>query len=109
MRAVRDNELAAGVVGHRRLPHQGARPSPSAALLAGLGGGLFAGGFAYVSPDQFTFAESIVFLTMALLGGVGSPVGAVIGTALLILLPEWLRFLKRCRGSTSRSTAWRSS
>ena len=68
------------------------------ALLAGLGGGLFAGGFTYVSPDQFAFAESIVFLTMALLGGVGSPAGAVIGTGLLILIPEWLRFLKEIPG-----------
>jgi hypothetical protein len=31
---------------------------------------------------------------MALLGGVRSPFGAALGTALLILLPEWLRFLK---------------
>ena len=68
------------------------------ALLAGLGGGLFAGSFTYISPDQFSFAESIVFLTMALLGGVGSPVGAVIGTGLLILIPEWLRFLKEIPG-----------
>jgi hypothetical protein len=47
-----------------------------------------------ISPDQFSFAESVVFLTMALLGGVRSPFGAALGTALLILLPEWLRFLK---------------
>ncbi len=31
------------------------------ALLAGLGGGLFAGSFTYISPDQFSFAESVVF------------------------------------------------
>jgi branched-chain amino acid transport system permease protein len=36
----------------------------------------------------------VVFLTMALLGGVRTPFGAALGTALLILLPEWLRFLK---------------
>jgi branched-chain amino acid transport system permease protein len=64
------------------------------ALLGGLGGGLFAGGFSYISPDQFGFADSVVFLTMALLGGARAPVGATLGTALLILLPEWLRFLK---------------
>ena len=97
MRAVRDNELAAGVVGHRRVPDK-ILAFAIGALLAGLGGGLFAGGFAYVSPDQFSFAESVVFLTMALLGGVGSPVGAVIGTGLLILLPEWLRFMKEIPG-----------
>ena len=67
-------------------------------MLGGLAGGLFAGGFAYVSPDQFSFAESIVFLTMSLLGGVASPIGSAIGTGLLILIPEWLRFLKSIPG-----------
>ena len=97
MRAVRDNELAAGVSGVD-VYRTKILAFAIGALLAGLGGGLFAGGFAYVSPDQFTFAESVVFLTMALLGGVGSPAGAVIGTGLLVLLPEWLRFLNEVPG-----------
>ncbi|GAC1552055.1 MAG: ATP-binding cassette domain-containing protein [Beijerinckiaceae bacterium] len=97
MRAVRDNELAASVAGINVYRTKVAAFAISA-LLGGLGGGLFAGGFAYVSPDQFSFAESIVFLTMALLGGVASPVGSVIGTGLLILIPEWLRFLKSIPG-----------
>jgi branched-chain amino acid transport system permease protein len=97
MRAVRDNELAAGVAGIDIFRTKVAAFALSA-LLGGIGGGLFAGGFAYVSPDQFSFAESIVFLTMALLGGVASPIGAVIGTGLLILIPEWLRFLKDIPG-----------
>jgi branched-chain amino acid transport system permease protein len=97
MRAVRDNELAAGVNGidvFRTKIYAFA----ICAGLGGLAGGLFAGGFAYVSPDQFSFAESIVFLTMSLLGGVASPIGSVIGTGLLILIPEWLRFLKSVPG-----------
>ncbi|MGY3466029.1 branched-chain amino acid transport system permease protein [Bradyrhizobium sp. LM6.11] len=97
MRAVRDNELAAGVNGidvFRTKIYAFAL----CALLGGLAGGLFAGGFAYVSPDQFSFAESIVFLTMSLLGGVASPIGSAIGTGLLILIPEWLRFLKSVPG-----------
>jgi len=97
MRAVRDNELAAGVVGIDVF-----RTKVSAfalcAVLGGLAGGLFAGGFSYVSPDQFSFAESVVFLTMSLLGGVASPIGSAIGTGLLILIPEWLRFLKSVPG-----------
>ncbi len=97
MRAVRDNELAAGVAGIDIFRTKVAAFA-ICALLGGIGGGLFAGGFSYVSPDQFSFAESIVFLTMALLGGVGSPIGAVIGTGLLILIPEWLRFLKSVPG-----------
>ena len=97
MRAVRDNELAASAVG---IDVFGAKWLAFAlcALLGGLGGGLFAGGFSYVSPDQFAFSDSIVLLTMALLGGVASPVGSAIGTGLLILIPEWLRFLKSVPG-----------
>ncbi len=35
---------------------------------------------------------------MSLLGGVASPIGSAIGTGLLILIPEWLRFLKSVPG-----------
>jgi branched-chain amino acid transport system permease protein len=93
MQAVRDNELAASVVGVDAYATKVVAFTLSA-LLGGLGGALFAGGFAYVSPDQFSFAESVVFLTMVLVGGAAAPTGAVLGTGLLILLPEWLRFLK---------------
>lgn len=93
MQAVRDNELAAGVVGVDTY-YTKVMAFTLSALLGGLGGGLFAGGFTYISPDQFSFNESVVFLTMALLGGARSPVGTALGTGLLILLPEWLRFLK---------------
>jgi branched-chain amino acid transport system permease protein len=65
------------------------------AVLAGVGGALNAAGFAYISPDNFNFGRSVEFLTMVLLGGSRSPFGAVLGTVLLILLPEWLRFLKQ--------------
>ncbi len=97
MRAVRDNELAASVAGID-VYRTKVTAFALCALLGGLGGGLFAGGFSYVSPDQFSFAESIVFLTMGLLGGIASPIGAAIGTGLLILIPEWLRFLKSVPG-----------
>src|SRR5260370_42286627 len=97
MRAVRDSGLASGVV-----CIGGFRTKVSAfafsAVLGGLAGGLFAGGFAYVSTDQFSFAESVGFLTMSLLGGVASPIGSAIGTGLLILIPEWLPFLKSVPG-----------
>jgi branched-chain amino acid transport system permease protein len=97
MRAVRDNELAASAAGIDVFRTK-VTAFALCAGLGGLGGGLFAGGFSYVSPDQFAFSDSIVLLTMALLGGVASPVGAAIGTGLLILIPEWLRFLKSVPG-----------
>ena len=94
MQAVRDNELAAGTCGINVFSTKVIAFGLSA-VVGGVGGGLFAGGFQYISPDQFTFAESIVLLTMALLGGVQSPFGSLVGTMVLVILPEWLRFLKQ--------------
>ena len=94
MQAVRDNEIAASTCGINIFRTKVAAFGVSAAL-GGLGGGLFAGAFAYISPDQFTFNDSIVLLTMALLGGVQSPFGALLGTCILVILPEWLRFLRQ--------------
>ena len=94
MQAVRDNELAAGTCGIDVFGTKVIAFGLSA-VVGGIGGALFAGGFRYISPDQFSFGESIVLLTMALLGGVQSPFGALVGTSLLVVLPEWLRFLKQ--------------
>ncbi|SHH75699.1 branched-chain amino acid ABC transporter ATP-binding protein/permease [Pollutimonas bauzanensis] len=93
MRAVRENELAAEVTGVNTLRVKVIAFTLSAGL-AGLGGAFYAAGFAYISPDNFNFARSIEFLTMVLLGGAQSAFGGALGTSLLILLPEWLRFLK---------------
>jgi branched-chain amino acid transport system permease protein len=93
MQAVRDNELAASTAGINVFGTKVIAFGLSA-VVGGIGGGFFAGGFQYISPDQFSFPESIVLLTMALLGGVQSSFGTLIGTLLLIILPEWLRFLK---------------
>ena len=94
MQAVRDNEIAAATCGIDVFRTKVLAFGISA-VLGGLGGALFAGGFSYVSPDQFTFTESVVMLTMALLGGVQSPFGALLGTFALVILPEWLRFLQQ--------------
>ena len=67
MRAVRENQLAAEVTGVNTLMVKAAAFTLSASL-AGIAGGLFAAGFAYISPDNFNFARSIEFLTMGLLG-----------------------------------------
>jgi len=88
--SVRENELAAEVVGVPTLRIKiGA--FTLCAVLGAVGGGLYAAGFAYISPDNFNFNRAIEFLSMVLLGGAQSPFGGVIGTTLLILLPEWLK------------------
>ena len=93
MRAVRDNELAAETIGVHTLRTKVIAFTISA-VLGGIGGSFYAAGFSYISPDNFSFLRSIEFLTAVLLGGAQSPFGAALGTVLIVLLPEWLRFLK---------------
>jgi branched-chain amino acid transport system permease protein len=61
------------------------------AFFAGLAGGLWAYTTGYVSPTDFNFSTSILVLAMVVVGGLGSLPGAILGAALLILLPELLR------------------
>ncbi len=58
---------------------------------AGLTGVFFAAKMAFVSPESFTFFESVMILCMVVLGGMGSIAGIVLGAFLLITLPEVFR------------------
>jgi branched-chain amino acid transport system permease protein len=90
MRGVRENELAAEVIGVHTLRVK-VTAFVLSATLGAIGGALYAGGFAYISPDNFNFSRAVEFLSMVLLGGAQSPFGGALGTTLLILLPEWLK------------------
>jgi branched-chain amino acid transport system permease protein len=61
--------------------------------IAGLAGSLYAHYFTFVSPESFDVHVSIFVLSMVLIGGMGTLWGPVIGAAVLIALPEALRFL----------------
>ncbi len=58
---------------------------------AGLTGVVFAAKMAFVSPESFTFSESVLVLCMVVLGGMGSIPGIILGALLLITLPEVFR------------------
>jgi branched-chain amino acid transport system permease protein len=58
---------------------------------AGIGGTFFAGKIGFISPESFTFFESILILSMVVLGGIGSIPGVILGAVILVLLPEALR------------------
>lgn len=60
-------------------------------LWAGLAGALFAAKMQFVSPESFSFTESVLIASMVILGGLGSLPGVVIGAAALVILPELLR------------------
>ena len=92
--AIRENEMAAETMGIDTTFFKVMAFALSAAY-AGFGGSLFAhSGSHYISPDTFSFDQSVVMLAMAVLGGNGSAVGAIVGATLLSMLPEVLRFLK---------------
>ncbi len=59
--------------------------------LAGAAGCLLAHTTGYISPDMFGLDQSILILTMVVVGGLGSLPGAVVGATLLILVPELAR------------------
>jgi len=59
--------------------------------LAGAAGCLLAHSTGYISPDMFGLDQSILILTMVVVGGLGSLPGAVVGACVLILVPELAR------------------
>ncbi|MCE5264998.1 MAG: branched-chain amino acid ABC transporter ATP-binding protein/permease [Deltaproteobacteria bacterium] len=92
--AIRENEMAAGATGVDTTYYKVMAFALSAGY-AGVGGWLFAhGGSHYISPDTFSFEQSVILLVMTVLGGNGSAIGSIVGGTLLTLLPEVLRFLK---------------
>jgi branched-chain amino acid transport system permease protein len=90
MRALRNDELAAMAVGVRPAYERTAAFALSG-VLAGGAGSLLAVFVGYISPDLFTIDQSVQILTMGLLGGITSLLGAVVGAAAVQALAEALR------------------
>jgi len=62
-----------------------------AAFYAGLAGSFYAHMEGYIHPDQFQFMDSVYILAMAVLGGLGSLKGSIIGAFIITFLKEILR------------------
>ena len=60
---------------------------------AGLAGGLYVHYVGFIDPSSFTINDSIFLITIVLLGGSDSIAGAILGAAILVLLPELTRLL----------------
>jgi branched-chain amino acid transport system permease protein len=63
------------------------------AVLAAAAGSIFAHYITYIDPTSFTVMDSILIVTMVIVGGSGSTFGPIIGATVLLLLPELLRFI----------------
>jgi branched-chain amino acid transport system permease protein len=85
--AVRDDDVAAGMMGINVAATK-ARAFLVGAFYAGVAGGLWAMALRHVSVEQFTLFNSIWMIAMMIVGGLGSIVGAVIGTVLIQLARE---------------------
>ena len=90
MEAMREDELAAGALGVD-LPAYKLGALVVSAMLAGLAGALNAHVSSFISPGDYGFDAAVTILSFALLGGIGSPFGPVLGAFILTLLPEVLR------------------
>jgi branched-chain amino acid transport system permease protein len=65
------------------------------AMLGGFAGVFFAARQGFISPESFTFNESAIILAIVVLGGMGSQLGVVLASLVLVLLPELGRDFRR--------------
>ncbi len=64
---------------------------------AGFAGVIFAAKTTFINPASFTFFESAIILSIVVLGGMGSNLGVILGSAFLVLLPEYMRAFSEYR------------
>lgn len=88
-RAVRDDALAAQSIGISVRTVQVGFFAIGAALAA-LAGAVYAGVIGYIDPSTFTIETSVQLLSMVVIGGIGNPVGAMLGGIGISLLPPVL-------------------
>lgn len=62
------------------------------AVYAGVAGGLYASQVGFIDPALFTVGASIMMYLMVVVGGPGYFLGPILGSAVGVVLPEWLRF-----------------
>ncbi len=90
--AIRENESFAESVGVN-VKRRKIQCFAISAFLAGLGGSLFAHFLGSIGPDSFTVGRSLEFITIVIIGGLGSLVGPILGSYILILLSLYLEVL----------------
>jgi len=88
--AIREDEVAARAMGIN-VRNVKLLAFSLGATFGGIAGGVFAAFQGFVSPESFSLMESIVVLSMIVLGGLGHVPGVVLGAVMLAMLPEALR------------------
>ena len=91
--AIRDSEISAQSMGIQAARFKTLSFALSAGF-AGLGGALYAHKITFLSPEQFTVAQSIELLMMIVIGGLGSIHGVFFGAIFMIVLPQLIAVCK---------------
>jgi branched-chain amino acid transport system permease protein len=89
--AIREDEIAARAMGINTRNIK-LLAFAMGASFGGLAGGLFASIQGFISPESFSLLESVMVLSMVVLGGMGNIAGVILGAVLLTGLPEVIRF-----------------
>lgn len=92
LKAIREDESAIQMFGYR-ISRYKLTVFVASAMLTSLAGALYAAYTAFINPASFTLFDSIFNLTVIIFGGLASLRGSVLGAFLLVLLPEFLRFV----------------
>jgi branched-chain amino acid transport system permease protein len=89
--AIREDEIAARAMGinTRNLK---LLAFAMGASFGGVSGGIFAAIQGFISPESFVLVESVMVLSMVVLGGMGNIWGVILGAVLLTFVPEVLRY-----------------
>jgi ABC-type branched-subunit amino acid transport system permease subunit len=66
-------------------------------FLAGVAGAVLGTMLGFIAPANFTFADSLIMVSIVLLGGIGNPWGVVVAAAIVIVLPEKLQIVQEYR------------
>lgn len=94
---IKDSEIAAGSLGIHAARYKVIAFAISA-FYAALAGGLFAYLVRYINPESFSVGLSISFLSMVVIGGLGTIGGSIVGAAFYVIVPELLRGIKDAPG-----------
>ena len=89
--AIREDEIAASAMGINTRNVK-LLAFAMGASFGGLAGGMFSAMQAFISPESFVLVESIMVVSMVVLGGMGNIWGVILGALLLSFVPEILRW-----------------
>jgi len=90
--AIRDHYLSAEIMGINLTKYR-TLSFGLAAFFAGIAGALYAHYQLVISQEGFGIERSVLFLAMVIIGGTGSVMGTLMGTAFVVLLPESMEWL----------------